>query len=110
MHTSRRRSNDTFDNYGYKIDFINGEVGRGRRKRLLVAWKDFGPRGDTLEPVESIYPKTKLLKYEACIASVHVLGLQLNDLRESLARRLTSRRIGERVACWRLPLEVPRIT
>ena len=108
-----RSEDEEFNETGYKINFINGEIGTGSRKRYLVAWQGFSFRDDTLEERSSIYPPSKLLSsmsYEAALASIHVLGEPLNDLREAIARRLTSKVIGERVPAWQLPLEVPRIT
>ena len=106
---SRCRSDDEFDEYGYQVAFVHGQQGAGRKRRVLVAWKDFSFRDDTWELAEDVYPKAKLLKYENAIASVHVLGEPLEDVREALARRLCSKLIGERRPAWELPLEIPRI-
>ena len=75
-----------------------------------VAWQDFSCRDDTWEAPENVYPKAKLLKYENTLATIHVLGEPLEDLREALARRLTSKIIGERRPAWELPLDIPRIS
>ena len=111
FHTpSRRRSGGEFDEYGYKVAFVHGEQGVGRKRRVLVAWQDFSCRDDTWEAPENVYPKAKLLKYENTLATIHVLGEPLQDLREALARRLTSKIIGERRPAWELPLDIPRIS
>ena len=81
MHTSRHRSGDDFDEFGYNIAFVHGQQGTGRKRRVLVAWKDFSFRDDTWELAEDVYPKAKLLKYENALASVHVLGEPLQDVR-----------------------------
>ena len=74
------RSDEEFDEYGYNIDFVHGQQGAGRKRRVLVAWKDFSFRDDTWELAEDVYPKAKLLKYENAIASVHVLGASLSKM------------------------------
>lgn len=88
----------------------NGEQGRGAKRRLLVAWQEFSYRDDTFEAPEDIRPRSKVLKYESALASIHVLGEPLFDVRDALARRLCSKIIGERRPVWQLPLEIPRIS
>ena len=109
LHAMSYRSDDSFDEYGYTISFIHGKQGTGTNKRLLVAWDGFSYRDDTWELEEDVKPKSKVLKYEAALAHVHVLGEPLADLRDALARRMCSKVIGERRPAWQLPLEIPRI-
>ena len=65
---SRCRSDGDFDEYGYTVSFVHGQQGAGRKRRVLVAWKDFSYRDDTWERPEDVYPKAKLIKYERALA------------------------------------------
>ena len=45
------------DEYGYTVSFVHGQQGAGKKRRVLVAWKDYSYRDDTWERPDDVYPK-----------------------------------------------------
>ena len=104
-HPCFGRSDDQFDQFGYRIAYVHGERTQGKKREFLVAWEGFSFRDDTWQEKDDIYPSSKMLKYENSLATIHVLGEPLADVRDALARRMCSKVIGERRPAWQLPLE-----
>lgn len=74
-----------------------------------MQWQGSNFRGDTVEPEANVWPPSHISRLDAHLVTVAVTQQPLSDFRTALHQRVCSRRIGERVPAWEIPLPIPYI-